>query len=218
VQILRNKRLVTARELAGRLEVSERTIYRDIQDLSLSGVPVEGEAGVGYHLRYSLDVPPLMFTAAEIEALVVGARMLKAWGGAELGGSAQSVLDKVHAVIPDELRHHLDGSKLFAPRFGLREDLESTLDECRNAIGRKCYLHLAYQRADGVASEREVKPLGLFFWGNVWTLTGWCELRDGFRNFRLDRIRQLQVLDKTFDELPGQRLADFFAMMQAGGC
>ena len=93
VQILRNKRLVTARELAERLEVSERTIYRDIQDLSLSGVPVEGEAGVGYHLRYSLDIPPLMFSAAEIEALVVGARMLKAWGGSELGRSAQSVLD-----------------------------------------------------------------------------------------------------------------------------
>lgn len=92
VQILRNKRLVTARELAERLEVSDRTIYRDIQDLSLSGVPVEGEAGVGYHLRYSLDIPPLMFTAAEIEALVVGARMLKAWGGSELGSSAQCVM------------------------------------------------------------------------------------------------------------------------------
>lgn len=215
VQILRNKRLVTARELAERLEVSERTIYRDIQDLSLSGVPIEGEAGVGYHLRYSLDIPPLMFTAAEIEALVVGARILKAWGGSELGSSAQSVLDKVHAVIPAELHHHLEASKLFAPRFGLREDLETTLDVCRNAIARQRYLHLAYQRADGTPSEREVKPLGLFFWGNVWTLAGWCELRGSFRNFRLDRMGHLQVLDKTFAELPGQRLADFFAMMQA---
>ena len=215
VQILRNKRLVTARELAERLEVSERTIYRDIQDLSLSGVPVEGEAGVGYHLRYSLDIPPLMFTAAEIEALVVGARMLKAWGGNELGSSAQSVLDKIHAVIPAELHRHLEDSRLFAMRFGVREDLETTLDTCRHSIAARRYLRLDYQRADHECSERDVKPLGLFFWGNVWTLTAWCELRADFRTFRLDRIRWLETLEQTFEELPGQRLADFLAMMQA---
>lgn len=214
VQILRNKRVVTARDLAARLEVSERTIYRDIQDLSLSGVPVEGEAGVGYHLRYSLDIPPLMFTAAEIEALVVGARMLKAWGGAELGNGAQSVLDKVHAVIPGELRHHLDNSKLFALRFGPREDIETTLDACRHAIAARRFLRIEYQRADQTCSRREVKPLGLFFWGNVWTLTAWCELRDDFRTFRLDRIRQFETLEATFDDQPGQSLADFAALMQ----
>ena len=215
VQILRNKRSVTARALAERLEVSERTIYRDIQDLSLSGVPVEGEAGVGYHLRYSLDIPPLMFTAAEIEALVVGARMLEAWGGTELGNSAQSVLDKVHAVIPAELHRHLQESRLFAMRFGVREDLETTLDICRHAIAERRLLRMKYQRADQEYSQRDVKPLGLFFWGNVWTLTAWCGLRNSFRTFRLDRIRQLETLNQTFEELPGQRLADFAAMMQA---
>ena len=214
VQILRNKRLVTARELAERLAVSERTIYRDIQDLSLSGVPVEGEAGVGYHLRYSLDIPPLMFTAAEIEALVVGARMLKAWGGSELGSSAQSVLDKVQAVIPTELHRHLEESRLFAMRFGIRQDLESTLDVCRHAIAQRRYLRLDYQRADTECSVREVKPLGLYFWGNVWTLTAWCELRHDFRTFRLDRIRWLETLEHTFEEMAGQRLSDFIALMQ----
>lgn len=214
VQILRNKRLVTARELAERLDVSERTIYRDIQDLSLSGVPVEGEAGVGYHLRYSLDIPPLMFTAAEIEALVVGARMLKAWGGAELGSSAQSVLDKVQAVIPAELHRHLEESRLFAMRFGTRQDLEFTLDICRHAIAQHRYLRLDYQRADTECSVREVKPLGLYFWGNVWTLTAWCELRHDFRTFRLDRIRWLETLEHTFEEMAGQRLSDFIALMQ----
>ena len=215
VQILRNKRLVTARELAERLEVSERTIYRDIQDLSLSGVPVEGEAGVGYHLRYSLDIPPLMFTAAEIEALVVGARMLKAWGGSELGSSAQSVLDKIHAVIPAELHCHLEDSRLFAMRFGVREDLETTLDNCRHAIAQRRYLRLDYQRADQEYSVREVKPLGLFFWGNVWTLTAWCELRHDFRTFRLDRIRWLETLERSFEELPGQTLNDFVNLMRS---
>ncbi|EIJ34493.1 helix-turn-helix transcriptional regulator [Thiothrix nivea] len=215
VQILRNKRFVTARELAERLEVSERTIYRDIQDLSVSGVPVEGEAGVGYHLRYSLDIPPLMFTAAEIEALLLGTRMLKAWGGSELGSSAQSVLDKVHAVIPAELHRHLEESRVYAMRFGAREDLETTLDTCRHAIAKHRYLHMEYQRADHEFSQREVKPLGLFFWGNVWTLTAWCVLRNDFRTFRLDRVRQLKTLDKTFEEMPGQTLADFIHLMQS---
>ena len=208
VQILRNKRLVTAQELAERLEVSPRTIYRDIQDLSLSGVPIEGEAGVGYHLRYSLDIPPLMFNEDEIEALVLGSRMLQSWGGAELGASAQSVMDKVYAVIPEELRQLLDESKMFAPRYGPREDLQSTLDICRKAIHDHHYLKLTYTRADGQHSQREVKPLGLFFWGNVWTLSAWCELRHSFRNFRLDRMQAIDVLDKAFEEIEGQTLQD----------
>jgi len=216
VQILRNRRLVTARLLAERLEVSERTIYRDIQDLSLSGVPVEGEAGVGYRLRYTLDIPPMMFNAAELEALVIGARMVKSWGGRELGSSAQSVLDKIQAVIPEELQQCLEESTLFSLRFGPREDIEKTLDLCRHAIADKHYLALRYERADGEVSEREVRPLGLFFWGNVWTLTAWCELRDDFRSFRLDRIQQLQQLSGVFSEVAGQQLADFIAMQCCG--
>ncbi len=214
VQILRNKRLVTARELAERLEVSERTIYRDMQDLSLSGVPLEGEAGVGYHLRYSLDVPPLMFNAAEIEALVIGARMVKAWGGNELGSSAQSALDKIHAVIPSELHRYLEDSRLFALRFGTRADIETTLDTCRHAIAERRLLRLDYRRADDAPSQRNVKPVGLFFWGNVWTLSAWCELRNDFRTFRLDRIQALEASAQTFEELPGQGLSDFVALMQ----
>ncbi len=170
VQILRNKRLSTARYLADRLEVSERTIYRDMRDLSLSGFPVEGEPGVGYRLRFSLDVPPLMFNAEEIEALTIGARMVRTWGGKALGQSAQSALDKIYAVIPEELRSQLDQSKLFALRFGERHDIDSTLDACRCAIDRRRFLQLDYQRADGQTSRRRVKPLGLYFWGNVWTL------------------------------------------------
>ena len=137
VQILRNKRLVTAKTLAERLEVSERTIYRDIQDLSLSGVPVEGEAGVGYMLRHSIDIPPIMFTSDEIEALVVGARMVKTWAGIELGYSAQSALDKITAVIPAELRTKIEDSKLFSLRFDQRQDLDINLDICRKSIDGK---------------------------------------------------------------------------------
>lgn len=209
VQILRNKRLVTARELADRLEVSERTIYRDIQDLSLSGVPVEGEAGVGYHLRYSLDIPPIMFNSEELEALVVAARMLKTWGGKGLGSSAQSVLDKVEAVIPEELVSKLNDSKLFAPNFDHFESFETSLDTCRQAINEQFILQIDYQRLDGETSQRTVKPLGLFFWGKVWTLTAWCELRNDFRNFRVDRMQSTEISPVPFNDLPGQSLEDF---------
>ncbi|NJA04363.1 YafY family transcriptional regulator [Methylococcaceae bacterium WWC4] len=213
VQILRNRRLVTAKALAERLEVSERTIYRDIQVLSLSGIPIEGEAGVGYALRHGLDIPPIMFSAAELEALVVGARMVKTWGGTELGRSAQSVLDKVAAVVPAELRDRLDRSKLFALRFSRRDDLDVTLDICRKALDEKRVLQIDYRRGDGEFSQRRIRPLGLYFWGNVWTLVGWCELRGDFRNFRLDRIEHARVLEETFSEDPGQTLQDFIRRM-----
>ena len=213
VQILRNKRLVTARQLAERLEVSERTIYRDIQDLSLSGVPIEGEAGVGYHLRHTIDIPPIMFNADEIEALVIGARMVKTWAGTELGYSAQSALDKITAVTPAELRAKTENSKLFALRFSPRQDLDIHLDICRKAIADKCMLQMDYCRADGEQSRRRLRPLGLYFWGNVWSLVGWCELRDDFRNFRLDRILSLKAENTVFSDAEGQSLEDFIKRM-----
>jgi len=213
VQILRNKRLVTAKALAERLEVSERTIYRDIQDLSLSGVPVEGEAGVGYRLRHTIDIPPIMFSADEIAALVVGARMAKTWAGTELGHSAQSALDKITAVIPAELRTKIEDSKLFSLRFSQRVDLDVNLDICRKAIDDKRLLRIGYCRADGEQSLRRIRPLGLYFWGNVWSLVGWCELRDDFRNFRLDRIQNIQPENETFTDADGQGLQDFIKRM-----
>ncbi|MGZ0076887.1 helix-turn-helix transcriptional regulator [Methylomonas sp. YC3] len=213
VQILRNRRMVTAKALAERLEVSERTIYRDIQVLSLSGIPIEGEAGVGYMLRHSLDIPPIMFSAAELEALVIGARMVKTWAGKELGHSAQSVLDKVTAVVPAELREQLERSKLFALRFSQREDLDVTMDICRKALDGKRLLSMDYRRADGTFSQRRIRPLGLYFWGNVWTLVGWCELRGDFRNFRLDRILRALVLEEVFTDDAGQTLQDFIRRM-----
>ena len=209
VQILRNKRLVTARSLAERLEVSERTIYRDIQDLSLSGVPVEGEAGVGYRLRYSLDIPPLQFSAEEVEALVVGVRMLGAFGGHTLGMSARSALDKIEASIPPELQERLQSTHLYAPVFEVREDLQVTMDLCRKAIASHRILHLYYETEAGNTSQRDVRPLGLFFWGKYWTLTAWCDLREDFRSFRLDRMKQCQVSEKEFSHLPGQTLEDY---------
>lgn len=213
VQIMRNKRLVTAKMLAERLEVSERTIYRDIQDLSLSGVPIAGEAGVGYSLRHGIDIPPIMFTAEELEALAIGSRMVNTWAGSELGASAQSVLDKISAVIPAELRDKIEDSKLFSLRFYQREDIDVSLDICRKAIAQKQFLQLSYRRADGEQSLRRIRPLGLYFWGNVWSLVGWCELRNDFRNFRLDRMQSLTMEKTCFEDGEGQSLEDFVRQM-----
>lgn len=215
VQYLRGRRLSTARQLAEKLAVSERTVYRDIRDLSLSGVPIEGEAGVGYVLRRGFDIPPLMFSRDEIEALVVGARMVQAWGGAKLADSAREALVKIEAVLPADLKREIDRSRLFALDFKAGPALQIAIDEVREGINERRKLHCAYRSEDGRMSERVLQPLGLYFWGSVWTLAAWCELRDDFRNFRVDRMAVIRLLDETFDEVPGRSLADFLRRMGA---
>ena len=115
IQHMRRKPTVRARELSESLEVSERTIYRDIQDLMASGVPIEGEAGVGYVLKAGFDLPPLMFKEQEIEALVLGARMVESWGDSELALAATDAIAKIEAVIPDRLRAYMANTALLAP-------------------------------------------------------------------------------------------------------
>src|SRR5271167_548410 len=133
VRILRGGRLQTARMLAQKLEVSERTIYRDVSDLQLSGTPIEGEAGVGYTLRRDFDLPPLMFTRSELTALVLGARLVRAWGGAENVIGANQALQRIEAVLPDELRNDLDSILLYAPGYRMKQYLRVRLDVLHDA-------------------------------------------------------------------------------------
>ena len=211
VQHLRLRRTrTTARELARKLE---RTIYRDIQDLGRSGVPIEGEAGVGYILR-GFDVPPLMFTREEIEALVVGARMVEAWTTEQLAAAARQALQKIEAALPERLRAELGKPQIYAVDLRTREEVREALDVIRHAIGESRRVEFDYQTEDGAGSRRAVQPLGLYFWGNVWTLAAWCELRDDFRNFRLDRMSELAA-GARFEVVAGRSLADFLARMRA---
>ena len=214
-QILRNKRLVTAKQLAERLEVSERTIYRDIQDLSLSGVPIESEAGVGYMLRHSLDIPPIMFDADELEAMILGVKMITAWSGNELAKSAQSALDKIEAVIPDELKKHLETSKLFVPTFAIPNQHKNNFEQLRQAINQKRVIDIDYQKLNGEQSSRELSPLGLYYWGKVWTLVAWCELRQAFRAFRVDRIQRIETNDRAIPQIEGRSLDDYIEIQRA---
>ena len=213
VQVLRARRFATAKSLAEALEVSERTVYRDVRDLSLSGVPIEGEAGVGYALRRDFDMPPLMFDFEEIEALTAGARMVQAWSGPQLARAAQSALDKIAAALPADKRIAMDRTRLFAPSFHVDPELGKVLDVMREAIVDQRRLSFQYRDAGDKPSERKVRPLGLYFWGQRWTLAAWCEMRDDFRNFRLDRATHVAIGNRFPDE-PGRRLEDFLRAVQ----
>jgi predicted DNA-binding transcriptional regulator YafY len=213
IQLLRRRHVTTAARLAEDLEVSERTIYRDVRDLIGSGVPIEGEAGVGHMLRKGFDLPPLMFSRAEIEAMVLGARIVTSWADPGLARAAEDALARVEAVLPEALKARLTSTPLFAPGFHIHAEAARDLSSIRTAIEERRKVRLAYTRADGEASERTVRPLGLFFWGITWSMVGWCELRDDFRSFRLDRMRQLDVLRETFRDEPGRTIADFQSLM-----
>lgn len=217
VQHLRGGRLVTARQLAERLEVSERTIYRDIADLIGSGVPVEGEAGVGYLMRDGYDLPPLMFTRNEIVALVAGARLIRAWGGTSMAEAAEEALVKINAVLPDAEREKAQSVQVHAFQMsGLDGETRDRLDRLEGAIDTRTRLNIAYTAEDGQTSNRPIRPLGLFFWGKVWTLVAWCELRDDYRMFRVDRMASDESIGR-FKREAEKSLAHFFKLQRARG-
>jgi predicted DNA-binding transcriptional regulator YafY len=208
VQLLRGHRVVTASELARALEVSPRTIYRDVQDLIASGVPIEGEAGVGYCLPRGFDLPPLMFDEDEIGALVLGARMVQAWGDTALAARARSLLAKVETVLPERLKPRLAEVELYVP-LSLPGELRTTLECLRRGIDQHRKTSFRYVDSSGVETARTVRPLCLVFWGTVWTASAWCELRRDFRTFRPDRMLDVALTDEPFTDEPGKDLASF---------
>jgi predicted DNA-binding transcriptional regulator YafY len=208
VQRLRRRGVTTARALAEDLQVSERTIYRDVRDLVLSGVPVLGEAGIGYALPRGYDLPPLMFTEEELEALVLGVRVVQSWADPQLRAAATEVLAKVESVLPPALKERLQGSALFAPGVHVPRSIASGLATLRAALRERRKVRFQYTDRDGAPSARTIWPLGLFFWGKSWSVAGYCELRKDFRNFRADRIGALELLDEKFEPVPGRTVRD----------
>jgi len=218
VQMLRSGRLKTARGLAERLQVSERTIYRDVRDLQLAGQPIEGEAGVGYTLRRDFDLPPLMFTPDELTALVLGARLVEAWGGAESVIAAKSALARIEAVLPPELSAPLEAIRFYAPGFRMQQAHRRLLDKLHAACLSRDVVSFRYTRLgeeESRAEARMVWPLALAFWSGVWTLPAWCETREDFRTFRLDRIEQFVPAGRSFSPKRGQRLEDYMRRVRA---
>lgn len=209
IQGLHHERAVTARHLAEHLEVSERTIYRDIQDLSLSGVPITGEAGRGYRLMKGFHLSPLMFTEEELAALLLGARMVQTWTDKSLARAAHQAMAKIEHVIPDHLKPELERREMMVPSFPFSQMVADELEALRAAIKQQRKVRFDYQREDNQKSSRTVHPLGLFYWGKVWTLVAWCELRDSFRHFRLDRMSNIARLEDRYESVKGRTLQDF---------
>ncbi len=214
LQRLRRGRVLTAARLARELEVSLRTVYRDIADLAAAGVPIEGEAGVGYRLQ-GFDLPPLMFDREEIEAMVLGARVVEAWGDERLAAAAAEALGKIEAVLPRGRSHLLAETPLYVPVAGVRPGRRLPLSTFRVAVRERRRTVLLYRDLGGAETERPVRPLALTFFPPVWLLVAWCELRRDFRNFRLDRVLAAEVTAEVFPVEAGKTLADFLACMEA---
>jgi predicted DNA-binding transcriptional regulator YafY len=215
VQLIRGRRLSTADFLAQRLEVSVRTVYRDVADLQAQGVPIEGEAGVGYRMRAGFDLPPLMFTTEEAQALVASVRLAQPRLDEALAAQADAALGKILAVLPGPARAAAEGLALYAPPVGMDPATRARLEPLRRAAETRRFVWLRYRDLKDAESERRVRPLGCFYWSEVWTLAVWCELRQSFRNFRIDRILELRVLDDRFRDEPGRTLADLFRAVEA---
>ena len=183
---------VVARNLlAQQLNVSERTIYRDIQTLAELGAPLQGEAGVGYVLRRGAFLPPLMFDADELEALVLGARWVRRQGDAALAQAASKALAKIAAASPRDLRDSMADTSLWVP-LGQAADAGAPADRfvqpVREAIRHECKLTLGYQDEHGSITQRTVWPFALAYFEGKRLLAAWCELRGDYRHFRIDRI------------------------------
>lgn len=201
IQLLRrHRRPVTGQRMAEELEVSLRTLYRDIADLITDGVPIRGEAGVGYVLGEGYDLPPLMFKADELEAIMLGLSWVARRGDKALQIASQDVVAKIGTVLPESLRPFFYDAPLFtAPRYNELID-QIDVGEVRSAIRAQRKLSIAYQDERGEVTKRVIWPIAITYFDPQRLLIGWCELRQGFRHFRTDRISELVALEEKYRE------------------
>jgi len=215
VELPRSRPLSTAAWLARRMEVSVRTVYRDVADLQGRGVPIEGEAGVGYRFGSGYGLPPLMFDQDEARSLVAAARVARPWIDEALGRHLDTALGKILAVLPPGTRTAAESLPLYAPPYGLDEASRQNLARLRQATDERRWVRFEYMDEQSARSRRRVRPLGCFYWGRAWTLGAWCETRQDFRNFRIDRMQSLVLSDDRFPVEPGRLLPDLLRAVGA---
>lgn len=192
IQLLRNSdKPCTAQDIATELEVTKRTVYRDIASLQAMRVPIEGAAGVGYMMRSGFDLPPINFGVEEAEAITVGLAMITRTGDAGLKRAARSAAQKLADATPLS-------STVFASSWGVEEPKTIDLSDVRKAIREEHKLEIAYERADSIQSQRTVLPIAIAYHSDAIVIAAWCELRDDFRHFRPDRISSYRILPATF--------------------
>lgn len=215
IQILRDGQLHRGQDLAERLEISLRTLYRDMDTLIASGIPVEGERGLGYMMTAPITLPPLNLTLEELEALHLGLAVVGKATDPEMQKAAQSLSAKIDAVLPEDRSAPASGWGFAVYPFEEAARGFMHMAPLRAAIRSRRKVEITYRALDDRETKRTVRPLQMEYWGRVWTLTAWCEARDAFRVFRVDRISTLDVSFDTFEEEPGKTLADYFAQMES---
>jgi predicted DNA-binding transcriptional regulator YafY len=196
--LLQEGKVRTARYLAEKLEVSERTIYRDIGDLIGSGIPIDGEAGVGYLLRDEYRLPPLMFNSEELQALALGALMVRAWSDRRLASVTSTAIRKIESILPEHLKKQIELQAIVVPKVRMSEATSDNLEAIRSAIDGNIKLDVCYQSLKGEETQRVIWPFILYFWGNKWTVGAWCELRENFRAFRVDLMKRACLSEASF--------------------
>lgn len=211
IQILRDGRLHKGADLAERLGVSLRTVYRDMETLMNSGVPVEGERGLGYAMTAPITLPPLNLTLTELEALHLGMAVVGEAADDELKRAATTLSEKIDAALPEDRTAPSAGWGFAVYPFAEAARGFEHMAPLRAAIRTRRKVELAYENLGGEITERTVRPLQMEYWGRVWTVTTWCETSNEFRVFRVDRIRTLEITFEEFDEEPGRTLKDYLA-------
>lgn len=209
VEYLKARReVVTAEELACEMEIGIRTIYRDVADLRTSGVPIVGEAGVGYILNRDYLVKPLMFDVGELDALSLGAQMVESWGDPTIARSARRAIDKITAVLPEGLAEDAKRSASYACASRSKTSISIDLASLRRAVRSKHLVEICYIDGTKKKSQRIIRPLCLVFIAPVWLVAAWCETRRDFREFRVDRIRKMKITEVRFRNEAGKTLRD----------
>jgi predicted DNA-binding transcriptional regulator YafY len=203
---------MTAAALAEKLEVTARTIYRDIAALQASRVPIEGAPGLGYMLRRGFDLPPLMFTAEEADAIAIGVRLLRRLRDPELQEAADSVLGKLAAVVPEPLQSHLVAAPVYVSDGAAPAATGIDLAGLRRAIHETRKMSIAYVDDMDRRTSRTIWPLALAYYVDVTLIGAWCELRADFRHFRVDRIQNSRVLEERFPADNGKLVARWLAL------
>ncbi|QDV63066.1 helix-turn-helix transcriptional regulator [Crateriforma conspicua] len=217
VEYLKARReTVTAKELGEELEVGVRTIYRDIADLKASGVPLTGEAGVGYLLSPNYVVRPLLFDDEELEALALGAQMVQSWADPAMAQAARRALDRITAVLPESLGDTIRDSTSYAYPSSGKPSLQIDFTSLRRAIRTRHVVEFAYTDHNGSETKRHIRPLAMIFLAPHWMVAAWCELRRDFRHFRLDRMQSMNVLARQFQHEAGKTLKDMRQQSEAG--
>lgn len=203
------RRAVTARQIAEEFEICTRTVYRDIQDLMVSGVPINGEAGVGYIIDRRYYLPPVSFDAEELEAIGLGISMVCQWTDDRLAEKAISALTRIKAVLPPELQGELEQIATYSITNREPPPWRVSLSELREHVRLRCKIRIEYSDETAAVTLRTVRPLALIFCGPVWMMAGWCETRSDFRNFRLDRIRSMETIDVFFEDETDKNLSAY---------